>query len=525
MRNVCVACTVAAVFTGALIAQAQSDPHAMKQIAKVDPRFQSYNVEMVEVIGGRFWKPYPNKPLKDLPSQTTIGVVGVDPNLFEQRTPVDLSNPRLRKLAFALGPAYMRVSGSWANTMYFQDTDAPAPAKPPAGFGGVLTRAQWKGVANFANAVDAKIVTSFSVIDGTRDAQGVWMPAQAEAFLKYSRSIGAPIAAAEFFNEPTIPSVAGVPKGYDAAAYGRDFKTFVPVFRKYATGALLLGPSGTAEGADQPPMLKLVPSSELLQQTGSKDLDAFSYHVYPTISERCAARAPANLKLGVTPDEAMSDEFLTRTDTVEQFYAKLRDQYAPGKPIWLTETGEAACGGDRWAATYLDTFRYLYQLGTLARRDVQVVMHNTLAASDYGLIDERTLVPRPNYWAALLWHNLMGTTVLDAGASPSTRVKLFAQCTKSQPGSVTLLAINLDQSQPQTLTLAERGERYTLTATTPQAKTVELNGQELTLSSTGDLPKLHGQAVKAGSLTLPPASSSFVVVQAKNPACESPQPR
>ena len=33
-------------------------PAAMPRIGTVDPRFQSYNIEMVEVIGGRFWKPY-----------------------------------------------------------------------------------------------------------------------------------------------------------------------------------------------------------------------------------------------------------------------------------------------------------------------------------------------------------------------------------------------------------------------------------------------------------------------------------
>jgi hypothetical protein len=31
------------------------------------------------------------------------------------------------------------------------------------------------------------------------------------------------------------------------------------------------------------------------------------------------------------------------------------------------------------------------------------------------LLDENTLAPRPNYWAALLWRRLMGTTVLDSG--------------------------------------------------------------------------------------------------------------
>jgi len=49
----------------------------------------------------------------------------MNPNLYEYRPPIDLSNPRLRKLAAALGPAYLRVSGTWANTVYFHDFDTP----------------------------------------------------------------------------------------------------------------------------------------------------------------------------------------------------------------------------------------------------------------------------------------------------------------------------------------------------------------------------------------------------------------
>ena len=49
------------------------DPATMQRIASVDERFQSYNIEMVEVIGGRFWKPYnkqgnhPPKNPRELP--------------------------------------------------------------------------------------------------------------------------------------------------------------------------------------------------------------------------------------------------------------------------------------------------------------------------------------------------------------------------------------------------------------------------------------------------------------------------
>ncbi|MDP9050943.1 MAG: hypothetical protein M3O31_09535 [Acidobacteriota bacterium] len=500
------------------VTMAQADPHTMKAIAKVDLRYQSYNVEMVEVIGGRFWRPYSATPIKDLPALETLGVAGVDPNLFEQLPPADLTSPRLRKLAAALGPAYIRVSGSWANTVYFQDSDAPAPAKPPSGYAGVLTRAEWKGVIDFAKAVDAKIVTSFSVGEGARDANGAWVPGQTEAFLRYTRQAGGSIAAAEFFNEPTIPAVAGVPASYDAAAYGRDFKTFVPIFRASAPGALLLGPSGTAEGSGSPSRMKVLPSEDLLKATGTGDLDVFSYHVYPAISERCAARSP--VKIGVSPDEALTIEFLRRTDNVEEFYAKLRDKAALGKPIWLSETGEAACGGDRWASTYLDTFRYLYQLGTLATRNVQVVMHNTLAASDYALIDGRTLTPRPNYWAALLWHHLMGTTVLDAGAAPSQKLEIFAQCTAGQPGKVTLLAINLDKDHAQSLALAEGSERYSLTSDELQERTVKLNGKTLMLTADGDLPKIEGLATSLGPAALAPLSISFFVVNANNSMCK-----
>lgn len=64
----------------------------------------------------------------------------------------------------------------------------------------------------------------------------------------------------------------------------------------------------------------------------------------------------------------------------------------------------------------MDSFRYLEQLGRLAKKGVQVVMHNTLARSEYALLDHDTYEPRPNYWVALLWNRLMGTRVCDAGA-------------------------------------------------------------------------------------------------------------
>jgi hypothetical protein len=148
-------------------------------------------------------------------------------------------------------------------------------------------------------------------------------------------------------------------------------------------------------------------------------------------------------------------------------------------------------------------------------------MHNTLAASDYALVDEDTLLPRPNYWSAVLWRKLMGTTVLDAGASPSPNLHLYAHCLRNKPGGVALLAINADRTASQELTVPGKSERYTLTAKDLMESKVELNGKELDVSADGDLPPLKGKAESGGRISFTPASITFLALpSAGNASCK-----
>ena len=187
--------------------------------------------------------------------------------------------------------------------------------------------------------------------------------------------------------------------------------------------------------------------------------------------------------------------------------------------MWLTETADAACGGNPWASTFLDTFRYLDQLGRLARAGVQVVAHNTLASSDYGLLDEKTFRPRPNYWAALLWRRLMGTTVLDAGVHHGTHV--YAHCQRVVPGAVTLLAINTDRTTAAILRLPTTSERYTLSADHLQSPGARLNGAALEFGPNDDLPHFAGVRSPPGSVELAPATITFLTIgDAGNMACD-----
>src|SRR5690348_1147890 len=61
MRLLCLAALIRALFdaSAALGADPQTvDPAKMPRVATVDERYLSYNVEMAELTGGLFWKPY-----------------------------------------------------------------------------------------------------------------------------------------------------------------------------------------------------------------------------------------------------------------------------------------------------------------------------------------------------------------------------------------------------------------------------------------------------------------------------------
>jgi len=344
------------------------------------------------------------------------------------------------------------------------------------------------------------------------------MQDEASQWVSYTQSIGGHIAAAEFMNEPNIAAIGGAPKGYDAAAYARDIKAFRAFAKTALPDLIFLGPGAAGEGTLMTPSsIGTISSADLLTAAGPA-FDAVSYHSYGAVSSRCKIFGASAT---TSAQAALSDEWLARSGRIEEFYAGIRDRFEPGKPLWNTETAQAACGGDRWASTFLDTFRYVNQLGLLAKRGVQVNMHNTLAASDYGLLDEKTYAPRPDYWAALLWHKLMGPVVLDVAAPGASGLHIYAHCLRSSPGGASLLVINASRDETVSLQIPSASQRYTLSAHDLEATTLQLNGVELQLAEGDKLPGFDGEPTKPGQLTFSPATLTFLSIpKAHNTNCK-----
>ena len=382
----------------------------LETIRTVDSRLMSYNVEMTEVTGGTFWKEFTPAQIAGTAEFPGVKDFSEMAGLIQWYDPIDLYNPRLRKLAKELGSAWIRVSGSWATKTYY-DFDGHTGGKAPEGFQSVLTKDQWVGVLEFAKAVDGKILVSVGNCEGNHPGGGPLDLSQAKLLFKFSSDYGVPIAAAEFMNEPNILEMSGAPKGYTPVDYVRDHDLFNAWVRENYPDCLIVGPctadsqlmekgnGNTKSGAG---LAEVLPScsTEDLMRSSQVALDVFSYHCYNGVSERIASVMP---DAHWDASQALSDDYLAMAGNCARSFVPVRDKYVPGGQIWVTESADAGGGGNTWGSTYLDVPRTLNELGEFATITDGVIFHNTLASSDYGFLRHSTFEPRPNYFAVLLW--------------------------------------------------------------------------------------------------------------------------
>ena len=216
---------------------------------------------------------------------------------------------------------------------------------------------------------------------------------------------------------------------------------------------------------------------------------------------------------GHWPYEAcLSEQYLEVAANCARQYVARRDKYVPGGQMWVTESGDAGCGGNTWASTYADVPRTLNELGEFSTVTDGVIFHNTLASSDYGFLKHGTFVPRPNYFAVLLWNRLMGKTVYATGEAVREGAHVYAHSRKDGKDGIVYLVINNSKTESTTLELPKAGIAYVLAGENGlRSRAMTLNGKVLALGENDELPALEGVAVE-GKLELAPTSCAFIVL-------------
>ena len=486
------------------------DVHGEELIAVVDERFLSVAVDSSQLVGGGFWS--------DTGEQSVVGTENVEP--------FDFSRRQLRRMTAELLPAYLRVGGSEADRIYYDMGPNPLDEPPPP-YELILHRDQYDALNDFALELGFEVLFTLNAGPGPRDADNNWTVDNARVLMEYTVARDYPVVQWELGNEiNAMFLVHGLFFWIDGAQYAADMAVLRDLKNRIHPEAMLAGPSSAfwpilgEPFAVMPDFLK----------AGGDILDVITWHYYPQQSDRCpVAVRPAGPGVMMVPDHL--DEVTRWADHVND----LRDRFAPQAEVWLGETGNAQCGGQAGVSdAFVGGFWWLDQLGSMAVRGQPVVVRQSLTGANYGLIDQNTLHPRPDYWNSILWKRLMGTGVLDVDVDGKREsLRAYAHCTNQkapnyQPGAVTLVLLNLDPIATIRIALGElvsdQGKVYELSSTGWAGRKVFCNGVLLWPDREGAPPAIESAPLRLaddGKFELTGGSYAFVVMpQAQVAACQ-----
>ena len=461
----------------------------------------------------------------------------------------NVSEPSFRALAAAMAPAYLRFGGTSADNLTYDmgdDNGKPRPGGIPAG---TLLAADWDALADFAAASNWSLVVGLNALAGAGPAgTEPWDPANARTLLAHVKAKGQDVVGWELGNEPGL-SNKGLPHPRDPAQLARDIgalrtelvREFGSVGGGTRASPWLLGPD-TTKG-------KLDYASQVLRALSAAPgtapvLDAVTWHHYYLAGAGSATQ----------PADFSSAKYLNTFAQYAQGYVALwrnasANASAVQRPsLWLGETGGAG-GATATAKQVTGTVRGLFwyadKLGTAAASGHSVVCRqewSELVKTNGPKAGGGLAFVAPDFWLALLWKRLVGSQVLQVlpAAAQTGNLRVYAhrataaatqqllqqqrqQRHAPRRAPAALIVINLsNETSPLQLSIdgaaanASAADVYSLSAPSGAdvtARTVALNGQELSVAAGGALPALAPLHRPAGTpLTVAPASVTFFVL-------------
>ncbi len=367
-----------------------------EQVAALFPGYLSLTIDTSLVLGGHWWGRA--KGISRGVARDTVA-------------PLDLCDARLVAFAKLLAPSMIRIGGTEADRVRYRirekngrKQETPDDHAANADREMVLGKGLWKRINAFASTVGFQILFVVNAGPSQRDAEGAWMDSSARALIAYTAEKRFPVRAWELGNEVNAyPITHGFRYRVSASRYVEDFAGFSGLIRNLHPRAFAVGPASAVIPAIGEPN----PIMPTLGRSGAMRSDnVMSWHYYPQQSSR-----------GRFANRRASEKMLLKPRHLDSVRKQARRvvKNARGRQIWMTETGHALYGGEPGLSdTYLSSIWWLDQLGLLAREGVSRVFRQSLVGSDYGLLDQNTFEPRPDYYASFLWKRLMGNAVFRA---------------------------------------------------------------------------------------------------------------
>ncbi|XP_057810770.1 heparanase-like protein 2 isoform X2 [Salvia miltiorrhiza] len=344
---------------------------------------------------------------------------------------LDLNNKILANAIKAFRPLRIRIGGSLQDQVVYDVgtfvRKCPHFKRLDDGlFGfskGCLPMERWDQINKFFDEMGARMTFGLNALVGRRKGGrggddglmvGEWNPRNAYDLINYTASKGYKIDSYELGNELCG---SGVAARVEAWQYARDIvalkKLVAEFYPNPATRPKVLGPAGfyDKEWFDT-----------FLDKSGPNVVDGVTHHIY-------------NLGAGVDPTlikKVQDPSFLDQIAETYRGVAASIEVHGPWAGAWVGEAGGAYNSGGRYVShSFVDGFWYLDQLGMTATFNHKVFCRQSLIGGNYGLLNTHTFIPNPDYYGALLWHRLMGTSVLSASHTSSSYLRAYSHCSKN----------------------------------------------------------------------------------------------
>ncbi|KAK0572557.1 hypothetical protein LWI29_033445 [Acer saccharum] len=446
---------------------------------------------------------------------------------------LDLNNIIFLNAIKAFSPLKIRLGGSLQDKVIYGTEDNKQPCvqfvkKDSVMFGftqGCLPMHRWDELNAFFKKSGAKIIFGLNALTGRtiqRDgAKGAWDYTNAESLMRYTVQKNYSIHGWELGNELCG---SGVGTRITADQYASDtisLRNIVQnIYKDVEPKPLTIAPGGFFDANW---------FKKFLDKSG-KSVEVVTHHIY-------------NLGPGV--DQHLFEKIIDPSylDGGIKTFSQLENIVkgsATSAVAWVGESGGAYNSGHHLVTdAFVFSFWYLDQLGMASAHDTKTYCRQTLIGGNYGLLNTTTFVPNPDYYSALLWHRLMGKNVLSTSFSGTKKIRSYAHCAKQSKG-ITLLLINLDSSMtvqanvkfnntsglrhkikahrkyiielPQGSVNGNSREEYHLTAKDGNihSQTMLLNGNILSVNSSGDIPPLEPLLVNSTEAIKESGSSVFI---------------
>ncbi|KAL4311825.1 hypothetical protein GQ457_01G017230 [Hibiscus cannabinus] len=265
---------------------------------------------------------------------------------------------------------------------------------------------------------------------------GDWQPQYTRDFVKYTIFKGYKVDSYEFGNQLCG---SGIGARVDANQYRKDVIVLKNLVKElYAdpkTRPKVLGPGCFYDE-------KWLHT--ILEVSGRGVLDGVTHHIY-------------NLGPGDDPNlmsKILDPLYLSQISQTYKGVLNVVNKFRPQSGAWVSESGGAFNSGSKDVSpTFVDGFWYLDQMGMVATYDQKVFCRQALVGGNYGLLSATTFIPNPDYYGALLWHQLIGSTVLAVTKESDPDLCVNAHCAKKKPG-VSVIFINLSKDRSFNITLS-----------------------------------------------------------------------